>query len=311
MSDFVFSSFIVAWLSVSVRLAGPLLLASLGEVFGQRAGVVNIGIEGLMLLGAVASYIATVVSGNALIGVAAALGTGLVFGLVLAWFYVTVRADQIVTGLIFNLFAFGLSSYVYVLFAAGEIGPQKVDMFTPIRIPGLSDLPGIGAILFTHAAPLYVTLLLAVIGWLMLTKTRFGLSLRAVGENPQAAAAAGIYVSGMRYIGVLLSSSGAALAGAYLVLVQVGLFRETIVAGQGFIALTIVIFGRWHPLWAVVAAAVFAAADALQLSLQLYQLNLAPQLLFALPYLLTVIAMSGLLGRVRQPEALLRPYARE
>lgn len=312
MSDeFLFSAFLVGWLSVAVRLAGPLLLAALGELFGQRAGVVNIGLEGTMLLGAITSYVVALQTGSPVIGTLAAVVIGLALGLCLAWMYVTARADQIVCGLIFNLLAFGIASYGYQIFVQGMTGPQKIEMFAPFALPGLSRIPLLGEILFTHAAPLYLTVILAGIAWIVLFRTRFGLRLRAAGEDPRAAAAAGINVVWIRYVGVLISCVGGAAAGAYLVLAQIGLFRETIIAGQGFIALAIVIFGRWNPWNAVLAALAFGAADALQLSLQLFEIGWPPQIFLALPYLVTVIAMSGLLGKVRQPEALMKTYRRE
>lgn len=308
---FVFSVFLVAWLSSTIRLAGPLLLAALGETFSERSGVLNIGIEGSMLLGAIASYLATLWTGSPWIGLLAAIAVGLGANLFLAWMYVHVQANQVVVGIIFNILAMGVASYTYRLGMAGAAGPQKAAMFDPIAIPGLSSLPVIGPILFNHSILLYLTFMLVAVASFVLYRTRFGLQLRAAGENPKAASAAGIDIVRMRYAGVLLSGAAAGAAGAYLVLVQVGLFRETIVAGQGFIALAIVIFGRWDPWKAAVAALVFGAADALQLSLQLYQIGLAPQLLLSLPYVLTIVAMSGILGKTFQPEALMTPWRRE
>jgi ABC-type uncharacterized transport system permease subunit len=181
-------------------------------------------------------------------------------------------------------------------------------MIDPLSIPGLADLPFIGPILFQQSPMLYATLAMAAVAGFVLYHTRFGLNLRAVGENPRAAAAAGLRVARMRLIGVLLSGLGAGLAGAYLILCQIGLFRETISAGRGFIALAIVILGRWNPFAAIAAAFAFGAADALGLSMQLLSLPIPPQLFIALPYLMTVVAISGLFGRARSPAALMQPY---
>lgn len=309
--EFAFSVFLVAWLSSAIRLAGPLLLAALGETFSERSGVLNIGIDGTMLLGALSSYLVTLWSGNPWLGLFAAILVGVVSNLFLAWMYVHVQANQVVVGIIFNILALGVSSYTYRLGIDGVTGPQRVAMFEPIAIPGLSTIPVIGPVLFNHSILLYMTAVLVVVAAFVLYRTRFGLQLRAAGENPRAASAAGINIVLLRYAGVLLSGAAAGAAGAYLVLVQVGLFRETLVAGQGFIALAIVIFGRWDPWRAAIAALVFGAADALQLSLQLFEVGLPPQLLLSLPYVLTIVAMSGVLGKTSQPEALMTPYRRE
>jgi simple sugar transport system permease protein len=176
----------------------------------------------------------------------------------------------------------------------------------------LSDLPLLGPVLFGQTVLLYLTLGLVVVAHVLLFRTRFGLALRAAGENPSAADAAGISVARMRYIGVLIGGATAGMAGAYLVLAQIGLFRDSIVSGQGFIALGIVIFGRWNPWKAALAALVFGACDALQLSLQLGGASIPPQLLESLPYIVTILAISGLFGgKAIQPAALMVPYSKD
>lgn len=309
-SGWVDAAFVATWLAAAVRLAGPVLLAALGEVFAERAGVLNIGIEGIVLWGSLAAYLGTAATGSPWWGLAAAIAIGLVAGGLLAWMYVTAQASQVVVGIVFNLLALGLASYVYRA-AAGAGLPGSVALLQPLAIPGLSQLPLLGPVLFAQPPLLYATLALAGLASWVLLRTRFGLSLRAVGENPAAAEAAGIGVAAMRYAGVLISGAAAGLAGAYLMLCEVGLFRDSIVSGQGFIALAIVILGRWHPGRVVLAALLFGAADALQLSLQLRGWGLPPQLLLALPYVLTLLAISGVFGRsTRQPAALLQPYER-
>jgi simple sugar transport system permease protein len=226
--------------------------------------------------------------------------------------YVTVRASQVVVGLVFNVLALGIAATVYRRALGHTALPESIRMFQQIHIPRLSDIPFIGPILFGQTVLLYLTLLLVAAAHFVLLRTRFGLSLRAAGENPKAADAAGVSVARMRYAGTLISGATAGLAGAYLVLAQVGLFRESIVSGQGFIALGIVIFGRWNPWKAALAALVFGACDALQLSLQLLGTNLPPQLLLALPYVITILAISGVFGsKAVAPAALMVPYAKE
>jgi ABC-type uncharacterized transport system permease subunit len=306
------SAFLVTWLSASLRLAGPVLLAALGETFAEQSGVLNIGIEGTILLGALASFLGSVYTGKIWISLLIAAVVGLVANLLLAWMYVTLRASQVVAGLVFNILALGVASTVYRKALAFSAMPPSIPMFEPLHIRLLSDIPWLGQILFGQPALFYLTLLLVAVAQFVLFRSNFGLALRAAGENPAAADSAGISVARMRYAGTLISGAGAGMAGAYLVLAQIGVFRESVVSGQGFIALGIVIFGRWNPVKAAVAAVVFGACDALQLSLQIFGPKVPPQLLLALPYLVTILAISGLFGgKAVQPSALMVPYVKE
>jgi simple sugar transport system permease protein len=192
-----------------------------------------------------------------------------------------------------------------------EAKPQKAAMFADLQFPLLSDLPVIGPVLFNHSWMVYFTFALALVAGFVLYRTKFGLNLRAAGEYPRAADTAGINVFRMRYVGVMISGVAAGMAGAYLILCQLGIFRDNIIAGRGFIALAIVIFGRWNPYKAAIAALLFGAADALQLSLQIFDFGVPPQVLLSLPYVLTILAVSGLLGKAIQPAALLTPYVKE
>ena len=306
------SAFLVTWLAATIRLAGPILLAALGETFAERSGVLNVGIEGTTLLGALASFLACIHTGSPWLSLLGALLVGIVANLFLAWMYVTVRASQVVAGLVFNVLALGIAATVYRRALGHSAGPETIAMFQPIHLRWLSDLPLVGPILFGQTVLLYLTLALVAVAQIVLFRTRFGLALCASGENPRAADAAGVPVARMRYAGVLISGATAGLAGAYLVLAQIGLFRESIVSGQGFIALGIVIFGRWNPWKAALAAFVFGACDALQLSLQLLNTRLPPQLLLALPYLITILAISGVVGgKAVSPAALMLPYSKD
>jgi len=306
------SAFVVAWLTASLRLAGPVLLAALGETFAEQSGVLNIGIEGTILLGALASFLTSYYTGMIWLSLLVAVLVGIAANSILAWMYVTVRASQVVAGLVFNVLAVGVASTVYRKALGNSALPESITMFQPLHIPILSNLPGIGPALFSQTVLFYLTIALAFIAHFILFRTNFGLALRASGENPAAADSAGISVQRMRYAGTLISGAAAGMAGGYLVLAQVGLFRETIVSGQGFIALGIVIFGRWHPLKATLAAMVFGACDALQLSLQIFGTHIPPQLLLALPYIVTILAISGLFGgKAVQPAALMTPYVKD
>jgi len=310
--QFVISAFVVTWLTASLRLAGPVLLAALGETFAEQSGVLNIGIEGTILLGALTSFLVSFYAGMIWLSLLAAVLVGVAGNIILAWMYVTVRASQVVAGLVFNVLALGVASAVYRKALGNSAVPESIAMFQPLHIPILSNFPGIGPVLFSQTVLFYLTIALAFVAHFVLFRTNFGLALRASGENPAAADSAGISVYRMRYAGTLISGAAAGMAGGYLVLAQVGLFRETIVAGQGFIALGIVIFGRWHPLKATVAAMVFGACDALQLSLQIFGTHIPPQPLLALPYIVTILAISGLFGgKAVQPAALMAPYVKD
>lgn len=304
------SAFFITWLAAAVRLAGPVLLASLGEIYAERSGVLNIGLEGTLLMGALSSYLVSIYSGSAVLGFFAGGVGGLVVSLLLSFFYLRALASQVVVGMVFNILTGGLATYIYSLVIGDKMSPT-VNMFNALPVPVLQKIPYLGPIFFNQPWPLYLTLGLVIVAQWGLFHTRFGLSLRAVGENPKAAHAAGLNVQRIRTYGVMLSCLGGGLAGGYLVTAQIGLFRDNIVSGQGFIALAIVIFGRWSPLKALFAAFIFGAADALQLSLQLFNNVLPAQLLLALPYLLTILAMSGVIGKTVQPGALTQPYRKE
>jgi ABC-type uncharacterized transport system permease subunit len=306
------SAFLLTWLSASFRLAGPVLLAALGETFAEQSGVLNVAIEGTMLWGALGSFLASYYMGMIWISLLVAILVGIVANILLAWMYVTVRASQVVAGLVFNVLALGVASTVYRRAMGRSAVPENIAMFHPLHIPFLSNLRLLGPALFGQTILFYLTLALAFVAHFVLFRTNFGLALRAAGENPAAADSAGVSVPRMRYAGTLISGAAAGMAGGYLVLAQVGFFRESIVSGQGFIALGIVIFGRWNPLKAAVAALVFGACDALQLSLQLFGTRVPPQLLLALPYVVTILAISGVFGgKAIQPAALMSPYIKD
>src|SRR5271169_7191102 len=310
--QFAITAFVVTWLTASLRLAGPVLLAALGETFAEQSGVLNIGIEGTILLGALTSFLVSYYTGMIWLSLLAAVLVGVAANIILAWMYVTIRASQVVAGLVFNVLALGVASAVYRKALGNSAVPESIAMFQPLHIPFLGNIPVIGPVLFGQTILFYLTIALAFVAHFVLFRTNFGLALRASGENPAAADSAGISVNRMRYVGTLISGAAAGMAGAYLVLAQVGLFRESIVSGQGFIALGIIIFGRWSPWKAALAALAFGACDALQLSLQIFGTSVPPQLLLALPYVVTILAISGLFGGgAVRPAALMAPYVKD
>lgn len=311
MNNVLTIAFFETWLAASVRLAGPVLAVSIGETVCQRAGVLNIGIEGVMLGSALTTFAVTYSFGSPLLGLLAGIVCGLVLGLFLAAMYVTAGLNQVVVGVVFNALMIATASYTYRALYGNSPVIQSVTGFDQIEIPWLTNIPIVGPALFGQSPLLYLTLLFVGMTSYLLFRTTAGLTIRGVGEHPRAADSAGISVPKVRYLGVLTSSAFAGFGGGYLMLTAVNSYRDGITAGKGFIALAIVIFGAWNPYRVAVAALIFGAADALQLSLQAAGVSVIPQFLFALPYVLTIVAVSGVLGRRFQPAALLAPYSRK
>lgn len=304
-------SFLSDYLSASLRLSMPLAFAALGGLWSERSGVLNIGLEGMLLTGAFVSAAATFYTGgNVWLGTLAALFLGGLVGLLHAFLCVTLRVDQLVSGLAINLSAAGLTAFMSRLVFTSDT-TQKLPGMGAIAIPGLSQIPILGALLFNQDPLVYLLLLLVPLCTYILFNTSLGLTLRAVGEYPRAADTSGIPVMRVRYISVILSGVLAALGGAYLVLVHVKFFTEDISAGKGYIALAALIFGRWHPVSTVLACLLFGASEALQLRIQAFNLNIPYQFLVMLPYAIALLAMIGLAGKSTPPAALGIPYNKE
>ncbi|WP_421656879.1 ABC transporter permease [Leptothermofonsia sp. ETS-13] len=303
--------FLSDYLSASLRLSMPLAFAALGGLWSERSGVLNIGLEGMLLTGAFVSAAATFyVGGNGWLGILAALVAGGLVGLLHAFLCVTLKVDQLVSGLAINLSAAGLTAFMSRLMFTSET-TQRLPGMDAIAIPGFSQIPLLGSLLFNQDPLVYLLFLLVPLSTYVLFRTSLGLTLRAVGEYPRAADTAGIQVARVRYISVILSGVLAALGGAYLVLVHVKFFTEDISAGKGFIALAALIFGRWHPVSTVLACLLFGASEALQLRIQAFNLNIPYQFLVMLPYAIALLAMVGLAGRSTPPAALGTPYSKE
>jgi simple sugar transport system permease protein len=298
-----------ALLEAAVRLASPLLLAALGELVVERAGVVNIGIEGMMLVGAFAAFAAASASGSPALGVAAAMAAAGLLGALFAAAAVLARADQIVVGTAVNLLALGATGLG--LRAAFPDGASAAPGLAEGGIPGLAALPLLGPLLFAQAAPVWAALALCAAVTAFLARTRAGLMLRAVGEAARAADAEGVPVAGVRCAAVLFGAALAGLAGSVLTLSQSHVFTEGMTAGRGFIALTIVIFGRWRPLGVLGAALFFGLASALQFRLQARGVALPYPVFLMFPYAVTLGVLAFAAGGGRAPGDLGRPYARE
>jgi len=295
----------------TVYLAVPLALGALGGVLCERSGVINVAIEGQLLVGAFAGALIGTTAHSPVTGALAAVVAGGAIGAVLAVLAIRFGVNQVIIGVVLNVLALGLTSFLFNAVMQKAPDTRNLpDVFTPVVIPVLSDIPVLGPLLFQANVLVYATYVLVVAVQVGLTRTRWGLRTRAVGENPRAAAAAGIRVLGIRYVNTILGGGVAGLGGAYLTLGSAGSFSTNMTAGRGFIALAAVVFGSWRPLAAVGAGAFFAFAFALQLLLTVVNTPVAiPSEVFTmLPYLATLLAVAGLVGRVRAPAADGVPY---
>lgn len=296
-----------ALLQATVRMAAPLTFTAVGETYGERAGVINIGLEGLMLIGAVTAYAVAFASGNIWLGVLVAGLAAMVFGVLFGVVTISLGANQIVTGAALNLVGLGLSSFIYRAFF-GAVTDRAIQPLEAIKIPLLSQIPVLGPVLFEQNLLVYAALLLAPLAAWVLNRTMLGLAIRSVGEHPKATATAGLSVIGLRYGAVAFGALLAGVGGAYLSVAYANQFVENMVAGRGFIALAIVVFGRWSPLGVLWASLLFGFTFALQLRLQAANIQIAYQFLQILPYVATIIAMILLRGQSAQPKALGVPY---
>lgn len=246
-------TFWIGLLAATLRLAVPILYAALGELITERSGVLNIGIEGNMLVGALAGFVGAYYTGSPWGGVACALVAGLMMGLLMAFGSITLRADQIAAGIAINILALGLTGFFFRYLFGDEFLPPSIQGFKGIHIPGLSDMPFLGPVLFQQIILVYVAFLLVPVIWFLVYRTNFGLNMRVVGDVPEAGESVGIRVARTRYICTGLGGMLSALGGSMLSLGHMNMFVEEMTAGRGFIALTAVIFGKWNPGRTVVA----------------------------------------------------------
>jgi simple sugar transport system permease protein len=288
------------FLAASVRVATPLLLAATGETLTERSGVINLGLEGMMLAGALAATLGASAAGP-WTGLALAVLAGMVLAAVFAAVAIVARADQIIAGTAITLAAVGLTGTIYRgAYGTGGAG-LTLPTLAPVAIPGLRGIPLLGPALFAQPVPTYLALLAIPAAWWFLFRTRAGLMLRATGEGAAEARAAGVRTKAVRAAATLIGGAFAGLGGATLVLAQVGTFAEGMTAGRGYVAIAIVVLGRWHPVGVAIVALLFGAATALQFVFQSIGLAVPYQLFLMLPYLLTLLALGGAVGRVRAP----------
>ncbi|HZY64522.1 MAG TPA: ABC transporter permease [Rubrobacteraceae bacterium] len=297
-------------LASTVRNATPLVFAAMGGMFSERSGVVNIALEGLMLISAFAGVAGAFLSGSAWVGLGFALAAGLLFALIHALMCVTFEADQIISGAAINLLALGGTGFLMVeVFGQGGTSP-RVERFGAVGIPLLKDIPVIGQAFFQQSLLVYLMYLLIPVTFFVVFRTPFGLRLRATGEVPEAVDTAGVSVYRMRYYGVALSGLLAALGGAYLSMGLLSAFTENMTGGRGFIALAALIFGRWNPIGAAGAALLFGFAQAITFRAGGQEI-IPVEFLQMLPYILTIIVLAGFGGRAIAPAAIGKPYRKE
>ena len=295
-----------------IRVATPLLLATLGEMFAERGGVLNLGIEGIMLFGAMVGFTTAYFTGELWLGIAVAAVAGVGFGLLMGLLTVSLGLSQHVSGLGVTMLCTGLSFYLYRLIFGQPSQPPHVRAVRDAGAPGLADLPWLGPVLFDQFALVYLAFLLVPLAAFVLYHTPWGLSLRTAGENPHAAVAAGVNVAWVRYQALMISGALMGIAGAYLSLAQFNAFTFGVVSGRGWVCIALVVLGQWDP-WRVAGAALlFGALDALGLRLQSSGgIDVPYQVFLMLPFLATIVAMAVLARQARAPAALLRPFRRE
>jgi simple sugar transport system permease protein len=299
----VISSALSAFLEATVRTATPLAYAALGEAVVERSGIINIGIEGAIIAGAFGALVGAGVGGTwagYAVGAAAGCAVAALFGVFTVW----LRRDQIITGTAVTLVGLGLTGTLYRNTYGDAGAALTTPTSAPVAIPGLSAIPGVGRALFAQPLVTYALYALVPAVWWWMYRTHAGLALRAVGEQPAAAEAAGVRPGRMRFGAVLFGGALGGIAGATLVLAQAGTFAEGMSAGRGFIAVAVVVLGRWHPVGVAAAALVFGAASALQYLFQAMGWALPYQLFLALPYVLTLVVLATVAGRGVAPAAL-------
>ena len=302
---------LIAVLMSAITAGTPLLFASLGELITERAGVLNLGVEGIMLIGAISGFIVAQSTANPWLGVIFAMLAGMLIALIHAFLTITLKANQVVSGLAITLFGTGLSGFIGKSYV-GTILPQS---FKAVSIPFLTDIPFFGPVLFKHDALVYLSYILVIAVYVFIYRTTPGLKLRALGENPAAADAMGLDVFKLRYIYVIIGGALCGLSGAYLSLAYAPSWLENMTAGRGWIAVALVIFALWNPIRALIGSYLFGGIDALGFHLQVIGVPVSVFLLNMLPYLFTILVLVLVLAykksRTASPASLGVPYDRE
>ncbi len=300
---------LVGLMASSLRLCTPIALGSMAGIFCERSGVINIAIEGMMLAGAAFGFGFFLLTKNIWLGVGMAMLVGATMSSLHALLSIRFKTDQIISGTVINILAVGASgflrrAYLINAFFVGEVLPL-------IKVPVLSDIPVVGPIFFQQRPTIYAMMILVILTHVMLFYTPWGLRTRAVGEHPRAADTVGINVNRMRYINVFISGLIAGIGGAWFSLETVGSFEDLMTNGKGFIALAAMIFGKWTPFGAFLGAFLFGFADALQIKLQILDVAVPSQFLLMAPYIVTIVVLTGIIGRATPPAAIGQPYEKQ
>ncbi len=309
MDDIFTTTILVATIASGIRLATPFLLASLGETLGQRSGVLNLGVDGVMLLGAFTAYYAVLKTGSLLLGILLGTCLGGVMGLLYAFITVNLQAQQGVSGIGIYLFGLGLSD---LLFQKLVGTPQPIMPFPPLFIPVLSDIPVIGEMFFQHSLIVYLAFLLVPLLTLLINRTTFGMNVRSIGENPEAADSLGVSIAKVRYTTIIVGNGLAGLAGAALA-IELGIFQQNLTNSMGFIAVALVYFGAWRPVGTMAGSLVFGIVAAIVLLCKTLGIipRSASDLAAMAPAIITILALAVAVNRFRPPTALTKPYNRE
>jgi len=305
------SSFVISLLAHAVQAGTPLLLATVGEIYAERSGVLNLGLEGIMIMGALSGFLVLFRTGDLTLAILAAALVGALLSLIHAFLSITLKANQIVSGLAISIFGLGVSGFL-----GKPLVGQIVTRLPPAPIPLLQDIPVLGLVLFQGDILIYSSIILSVVLWFVLFRTKLGLNIRSVGENPSMADSLGVNVDLTRYVCVLIGGVLGGLGGAYLSIAYTPLWIEGMTAGRGWIAIALTIFAMWNPLRAILGAYLFGGVIALQFRLQAIGIGTeTPQLLLMLPYVvtmgvLTIMSFAQLKKRLGVPAALGTPYVR-
>ena len=313
MGDFFQETILISVFAATIRIATPLLFAALGELITERAGILNLGVEGTMLMAAFAAFVGAYATGSALAGVLVAMLAGAMMSFLMVFMAATLKVEQVVTGLALNLLAAGMSLYLYKAFFAGDGTTfPTVDVMQTVPIPLLSDIPWIGPIFFTQKILTYLAFLMVPAVWFFLYRTKYGLEIRCLGENPKVIDTKGMSVTLRQYGAVIMGGMLVGLGGAFVTIGSVARFVPEITNGRGWLALVIVIAANWRPTGILIATLVFAFLDAFQLQSQGIGVDLPYQIFLALPYVMAIILMifKSRLGKSEEPARLAVPYFR-
>ena len=313
INDLLQATMIVSLFSAMIRVATPVLFAALGELIAERSGVMNLGVEGMMLTGAFVGFIVVDKTDLVMMAVVAAIVAGGLMALIMSFMAVSLKLNQTVVGLGLNLLASGLTFYLYRISyeIEGTLEIPRIETLQNIEIPLFSKIPMLGPILFNQNIMTYIALLLVPVIWFVIYKTRLGLLLRGLGEYPRAVDVKGISVNKYRYLAVIFGGMMAGLGGSFLTIGSSGLFVQEISAGRGWLAIVIVIAGNWQPGRILLASLIFALLDAFQLQIQAVGVQIPYQILLAMPYVFAILVLMGSRARSVPPGSLGEPYSRE